>query len=61
MESIEQQGKNRLAGTIKRASPVAWQEINLKGEYLFAEGGETLGVEYLMAPIEDYMPVPEKH
>jgi hypothetical protein len=61
MECIEQQGKNKLAGTIKRASPVAWQEINLKGEYLFAEGGETLDIGNLMAPIEDYMPVPEKY
>jgi hypothetical protein len=40
---------------------VAWQKINLKGEYLFAESGETRDIEYLMAPIEDYRPVPEKY
>lgn len=60
LESFEHQGKDNLAETIKRASPVAWQNINLKGKYLFAEGGETPDIEYLMAPIEDYVPVPEK-
>jgi len=48
-----------LVETTNRASPVAWLNINLKGKYLFTEGGETLGVEYLMAPIEDYMPAPK--
>jgi len=40
---------------------VAWQNINLKGKYLFAEGGKTLDIEHLMAPIDDYMLAPEKH
>jgi len=60
MESFEYQGKYKLAETIKRASPVAWQNINLKGKYLFAEAGEAPDIEYLMAPIEDYVPINEK-
>ncbi|MEL0638569.1 hypothetical protein V6259_17610 [Marinomonas sp. TI.3.20] len=44
-----------LAETIKRASPVAWQNINFKGKYLFAEEGEAPDIEYLMASIEDYV------
>jgi hypothetical protein len=39
---------------------VGRQNINLKGKYLFAEAGETPDIEYLMAPIEDYVPFPEK-
>jgi hypothetical protein len=60
LQSFDHQGKAKLAETIKRASPVAWQNINLKGKYLFAEAGETPDIEYLMAPIEDYVPFPEK-
>jgi len=39
---------------------VAWQNINLKGENLFAEEGEAPDIEYLMALIEDYVPTSEK-
>lgn len=56
--SFARQGKDKLIETIKRASPVAWQSINLKGKYLFAEVGETPDIEYLMASIEDYVPLP---
>ena len=37
MKSIEHVEKDKLAETIKRAKPVAWQNINLKGKCLFAE------------------------
>lgn len=60
LESFERQGKDELADTIKRASPVAWRNINLKGKYLFAEQGEAPDIEYLMASIEDYIPTSEK-
>ena len=60
LQSFEHQGKDKLVDIIKRASPVAWQSINLKGKYLFAEAGETPDIDYLMATIEGYEPLPEK-
>ena len=60
LQSFEHQGKDKLAENIKRASPVAWQSINLKGKYLFGQTGETPDIEYLMAPIEEYVPLAEK-
>jgi len=60
LQSFEHQGRDKLAETIKRASPVAWQSINLKGKYLFGKTGETPDIEYLMAPIEEYVPLDEK-
>lgn len=60
LQSFEHHGKAKLAETIKRASPVAWQSINLKGKYLFSETGETPDIEYLMASIEEYEPLSEK-
>jgi len=39
---------------------VAWQNINLKGKCLFAEGSEQLNFEYLIVLIEEYVPVQEK-
>jgi len=35
------------------------QNINLKVKYLFAEASEAPDIEYLMAPIEDHVPVTE--
>lgn len=61
LESFEHHGKDKLAETIKRASPVAWQSINLKGKYLFGQSNETPDIEYLMAPIEEYVPLSEKY
>lgn len=60
LSSFEHQGKNKLAETIKRASPVAWQNINLQDKYLFANKGEIPDIDELLAPIEDYVPVNEK-
>jgi hypothetical protein len=51
----------RRALTNKRASPVAWQNINLNGKYMFAGSGEAPDIEGLMASIVDYLPVPEKY
>ena len=60
LQSFEHQGKDKQAETITRASPVAWQSINLKGKYLFNQSSEMLDIEYLMAPIEEYIPFLEK-
>ena len=60
LASFEHQGKGNLADLIKRASPVAWKNINLKGKYLFAQAGEAPDIDYLMAPIEGYVPISEK-
>lgn len=59
--SFEHQGKEKLTETIKRASPVAWQNINLKGKYLFVGSGGAPDIEDLMATIDDYLPVHEKY
>ena len=60
LQSFEHHGKAKLVETIKRASPVAWQSINLKGKYLFGQTGETPDIEYLMALIDEYVPLSEK-
>jgi hypothetical protein len=60
LQSFEHHGKVKLAETIKRASPVAWQSINLKGKYLFGQTGEAPDIEYLMASISEYVPLSEK-
>lgn len=60
LQSFEHQGKQELAETIKRASPVAWQGINLKGKYLFGQTSQAPDIEYLLAPIEEYVPPPKK-
>jgi len=60
LQSFEHQGKDKLAENIKRSSPVTWQSINLKGKYLFGQTGETPDIEYLMAPVEKYVPLAEK-
>jgi hypothetical protein len=57
----QHQGKEKNTETIKRASPVAWQNINLKGKYMFAGSGEAPDIEDLMASIDSYLPVPEKY
>lgn len=59
LQSFEHHGKTKLVETIKRASPVAWQSINLKGKYLFGQTGETPDIEYLMALIDEYVPLSE--
>ena len=60
LQSFKHHGKAKLAETIKRASPVAWQSINLKGKYLFSQTGETPDIEYLMESIDEYVPLSEK-
>jgi len=60
LDSFEYQGKTKLADTLKRASPVAWQNINLRGTYLFENIGELPKLEDLMATIEGYLPAEEK-
>jgi hypothetical protein len=60
LDSFEYQGKTDLADRLKRASPVAWQNINLRGTYLFENIGELPKLEDLMATIEGYLPAKEK-
>jgi len=52
--------RGKLAETIKRASPVAWQNINLRGTYLFDNDGKMPKLEDLMATIEGYLPAEAK-
>jgi len=60
LDSFEYQGKTELADTLKRASPVAWQNINIRGTYLFDNVGEMPKFEDLMATIEGYLPAEAK-
>lgn len=60
LESFERQGKDELTDTIKRASPVAWRNINFREKYLFVGEGEAPDIEGLMASIEDDIPNPDK-
>jgi hypothetical protein len=55
LESFERLGKDELADTIKRASQVAWRNINFRRKYLFAVEGKAPDIEDLMGSIEGYM------
>jgi TnpA family transposase len=57
LDSFEQQGHTQNLELIKRASPVAWENINFRGTYTFAPTGELPKLEDLMATIEGYLPV----
>ena len=57
LDSFEQQGHTQNLELIKRASPVAWENINFRGTYTFAPTGELPKLEDLMATIERYLPV----
>eukprot|EP01086_Lenisia_limosa_P011649 TRINITY_DN379_c0_g1_i10.p1 TRINITY_DN379_c0_g1~~TRINITY_DN379_c0_g1_i10.p1 ORF type:complete len:1007 (-),score=93.96 TRINITY_DN379_c0_g1_i10:801-3821(-) len=56
LDSFEEQRNDRYQETVKRASPVAWENINFRGTYTFAPTGELPKLEDLMAPIEGYRP-----
>ena len=40
LDSFEEQRNDRYQETVKRASPVAWENINFRGTYTFAPTGE---------------------
>lgn len=60
LDSFEDQGNERCLEAVKRASPVAWENINFRGTYTFAPTGELPQLEELMAPIEGYQPISER-
>ncbi len=60
LTSFEYQGDATRLEIVKQASPVAWNNINLKGTYLFELSEKLPDLEELMRSIEGYMPVREK-
>jgi len=58
--SFEQQENDEMVDIVKQASPVAWLNINLKGEYKFELSDKLPSLEELMSSIEGYVPVQEK-
>lgn len=46
-----------MADIVKQASPVAWLNINLKGQYKFELSEKLPYLEELMSSIEGYLPV----
>ena len=60
LDSFEDQGNAISLETVKRASPVAWENINLRGRYTFAQTGDLPKLEDLMASIEGYRPTNDK-
>jgi TnpA family transposase len=54
------QGKTRLVDIIKGSSPVAWENINLRGTYTFVKSDMLPDIEQLMATIDEYLPDPEE-
>jgi TnpA family transposase len=60
LDSFEDQGNAMSLETVKRASPVAWENINLRGRYTFAPTGELPKLEDLMESIDGYRPTIDK-
>lgn len=58
--SFEHQANEEMAEIVKQASPVAWLNINLKGQYTFELSEKLASLEELMSSIEGYVPVQEK-
>ncbi len=58
--SFEQQGNEDGLKAVKNASPVAWDNINLRGTYTFEVSEELPRMEDLMLPIEGYRPITKK-
>lgn len=57
--SFERQGDEKKIDIVKKASPVAWHNINLKGTYNFKLSKELPDLDDLMRKIEGYVPVLE--
>lgn len=58
--NFQRQGKTRLVDIIKGSSPVAWENINLRGTYTFVKSDMLPDIEQLMATIDEYLPDPEE-
>jgi hypothetical protein len=54
LEHFEQKGKEDLLEMVKKASPVAWFNLNFKGTYLFGDKKSLPTLEDLMKNIEEY-------
>ncbi len=48
----EQNGRQDIVDIIARLSPVAWQHINLNGEYSFNKGKREIDLAGLLSGIE---------
>ena len=57
--SFEHQGDEKKIDIVKKASPVAWHNINLKGTYNFKLNKDLPDLDDLMRKIEGYVPVLE--
>jgi hypothetical protein len=57
LESFEAQNSEKHLETVRRASPVAWENINFRGTYKFASTEELPKMEELMATIKGYRPI----
>lgn len=54
LEHFEQKGKEDLLEMVKKASPVAWFNLNFKGTYLFGNNKSLPTLEDLMENIVEY-------
>ena len=55
--SFESRGKSKAAEVVKRASPVAWLNINFKGTYTFEMNEKLPDLDELMSQIEGYVAI----
>lgn len=55
----EDRGRNDIADYIANLSPVAWQHINLNGEYSFDQGRTEIDLNGLLSDIEPFSGSPE--
>ena len=59
LASFEYQKDDKKIAIVKRASPVAWYNINLKGTYNFELNEKLPDLDEMMQSIEGYLPVKE--
>ena len=57
LDSFERQGDQKKIEIVKKASPVAWYNINLKGTYNFELSDDLPNLEEMMRSIDGYLPV----
>lgn len=60
LSSFEHQQNEDKLEIVKQASPVAWQNINLKGTYQFNLDNKLPSLDEIMRSIEGYLPVEKK-
>jgi hypothetical protein len=57
LDSVVHQETEQNLAFIKRASPVALKNINVRGTYKFEKNGKFPKLDDLMATTEDYIPI----